>query len=296
MTTFTKIHHHKSYPAIDPTSSANSQKGRTVLITGSSAGIGFEIARAFISASASRVIILGRRQDVLDAAVSNLESWKPASSATIITPFRCDISHEIEIKELWEKLEREDIEVDGLILNAAKTGPLGATADWKKVWEYFEMNVLANLQMAQMFLAQGPEKGKAIVNVSTAAVHVNPVGDHGVYASSKASFTHLLQVLADEVDVECCQILSYHPGRILTESAKEAGFTEESFSWDSVELPAAWCVWASTKQASYLHGRYLWTNWDVDELFEMKERLEDQGFLKLGLQGVDSLSHDALFS
>jgi hypothetical protein len=63
-----------------------------------------------------------------------------------------------------------------------------------------------------------------------------------------------------------------------------------------VELPAAWCVWAATKQASYLHGRFLWTDWGVDELLEMKERFNDPGFLKLGLQGVDPVTPAAFFA
>lgn len=55
-----------------------------------------------------------------------------------------------------------------------------------------------------------------------------------------------------------------------------------------VELPAAWCVWASTKQASFLHGRFLWSSWGVDELQGMKDRFEDPSFLKLGVNGVVS--------
>jgi NAD(P)-dependent dehydrogenase (short-subunit alcohol dehydrogenase family) len=62
---------------------------------------------------------------------------------------------------------------------------------------------------------------------------MNPSNDHGVYASSKAGFTQMLQYLADEVPVDRCQILSCHPGRIFTEGAAAAGFTEDSIEWDS---------------------------------------------------------------
>lgn len=63
-----------------------------------------------------------------------------------------------------------------------------------------------------------------------------------------------------------------------------------------VELPAAWCVWATTKAATFLHGRFLWTDWDVDELLDVKDRFNDPGFLKLGLQGVDPVSPEMLFA
>jgi hypothetical protein len=53
MTTFTKVQYRNPYPAIDPASPVNFQAGRTITITGASSGIGFEMAYAFLTASAS---------------------------------------------------------------------------------------------------------------------------------------------------------------------------------------------------------------------------------------------------
>lgn len=160
MTTLTKVHHRKPYPAIDPSSPANSQAGRTILVTGSSAGIGFEIAKAFITASASCVIILGRRQEVLTAAVKELEASLPADATVKILARKCDIGNAKETEALWVYLKREGIDVDVMILNAAKTGPMTFSGEVARVWDSFEVNVLANLTMTRKFLAQGPEKGK----------------------------------------------------------------------------------------------------------------------------------------
>lgn len=56
-----------------------------------------------------------------------------------------------------------------------------------------------------------------------------------------------------------------------------------------VSLPANFLVWAATKRAAFLHGRFVWTNWDVEELAALNPKLEeDKGFLKVGLQGVKS--------
>jgi hypothetical protein len=54
----------------------------------------------------------------------------------------------------------------------------------------------------------------------------------------------------------------------------------------SANLPGSFCVWAATKQAEFLHGRFVWANWDVEELAAMKE-MADPGFLKMGLQSID---------
>lgn len=59
----------------------------------------------------------------------------------------------------------------------------------------------------------------------------------------------------------------------------------------TVELPADFCVWLSTSQADFLHGRFVWAHWDIDELTAMKERiLSDPGLLKIGLQGVEHVN------
>lgn len=59
--------------------------------------------------------------------------------------------------------------------------------------------------------------------------------------------------------------------------------------FDEASLPGNFFVWAATKKASFLHGRFLWTNWDVEELMSMKDKFEaDQGFLRPGLQGAAS--------
>jgi hypothetical protein len=54
-------------------------------------------------------------------------------------------------------------------------------------------------------------------------------------------------------------------------------------------------VWASTEAARFLHGRYVWANWNVSELEVKKPELEaDFGFLKIGLQEIPSVDYRTL--
>lgn len=63
----------------------------------------------------------------------------------------------------------------------------------------------------------------------------------------------------------------------------------------AVELSAAFCVWVS-KQA-FLHGRFVWANWDAEELVAMQDDiLRDKGMLRIGLQGVEHVSPATLFA
>ena len=50
-------------------------------------------------------------------------------------------------------------------------------------------------------------------------------------------------------------------------------------------------MWASTAQAAFLHGRFVWCHWDVEEMVAMQPRFQaDPGFLRIGLQGIPPIS------
>jgi hypothetical protein len=40
-----------------------------------------------------------------------------------------------------------------------------------------------------------------------------------------------------------------------------------------VRLPGDFAVWLASPEASFLTGRFVWAQWDVDELLTLKERL-----------------------
>lgn len=73
-------HHRKSYPVISPSRPELSQKGRVVLVTCASEGIGYAIARSFGHAGAAKVIVTGRRKGALDEAVASLTKLSPQTT------------------------------------------------------------------------------------------------------------------------------------------------------------------------------------------------------------------------
>jgi hypothetical protein len=55
------------------------------------------------------------------------------------------------------------------------------------------------------------------------------------------------------------------------------------------ELCGAFAVWAASKEAAFLHGRFVWCSWDVEELAagELRRRLdEDPDFLRASIVGL----------
>ena len=61
----TTTFHSKTYPTLSPTRPELSAKGKNVIITGGGTGIGAETARYYAQAGASRIAILGRREQPL---------------------------------------------------------------------------------------------------------------------------------------------------------------------------------------------------------------------------------------
>jgi hypothetical protein len=57
----------------------------------------------------------------------------------------------------------------------------------------------------------------------------------------------------------------------------------------AAELPGQFAVWLASPEARFLHGRFVWTEWDVDELKNgpLRKRIEeDPWFLKVGVKGL----------
>ena len=52
-----------------------------------------------------------------------------------------------------------------------------------------------------------------------------------------------------------------------------------------VSLPASFNVWLASPEARFLKGRFLWANWDVDELKAQAKEIEAGMQLNIGLVG-----------
>jgi hypothetical protein len=41
-------------------------------------------------------------------------------------------------------------------------------------------------------------------------------------------------------------------------------------------LPGDFAVWLASPEAKFLSGRFVWAQWDVDELLKLKERVANE--------------------
>ncbi|KAJ3982296.1 short-chain dehydrogenase/reductase [Lentinula detonsa] len=300
----TKTHHSGTYPAISPTKPSLSQAGKTILITGGASGIGFEIARSFVKASASRIIILSRRTSALDIASEKLRDEFPSSGTEFLTR-QADIGDDSSITSVWDSLNSQNILVHVLVLNGVHATPFGPdtlSMDKGELMKGFDVNVGGNFLMSSKFVKQplrSTDQQLNLVNLSTAGIQRHPAPSQNPYTTSKAAFAALLGRIADERSVEDVQIISFHPGLLCTEGTVSY-FGQKLPRWDKMALPADFAVWAASKEASWLHGRFVWAHWDVDELRADKaistQLEQEKGFLKVAVQGLGGVSFDSYFN
>ncbi len=164
-------------------------EGRVALITGASRGIGLAIAHRIV-AEAGSVVITGRKQEALDAAVAEL-----GDAATGIAGRADDPEHRAEVfAVLAEQHGRLDHLVNNAGINPAY-GPL-LTADPAAARKIIDVNVLSALDWIRQAAALGGLR--SIVDIaSVAGIAASPM--IGLYGISKAALINLTQQLAAEL-------------------------------------------------------------------------------------------------
>lgn len=287
MTDFTKIFRRTTYPKISPLAPSNDQSGRTILVTGASEGVGFGISKAFAEAHSDRVIILSRSQTKLDKAKEAIKDSNP--KVTVLTR-ECDASDVSQVATLWERLSDDGLFVDVLVLNAARAGEAKSFSD---ATSFFHFNIVSNMHMIDHFQKQrNPDsKPKCLINISSAALQCYPYVPMA-YAASKAGFANYLCHLADLVAENEMRVINLHPGAVYTNAAaREGEVPRELPIWDHPSLSANMAVWTAGQDSAFLHGRFIWANYDAEELIGMKDAiLADPAFLKVGITGVNTFS------
>lgn len=187
----------------------------TILITGGSAGIGFEIAKLF-SEAGNQVIITGRNQQRLDEALAKL----PGATGIL-----GDISKKEDTAALVSTLKKDFPNLN-IVVNNAGQAYLNSLINNDKLFENAEDEMLTNYLSVirlneQLHPLLSQQEAAAIVNVSS-IVAIVP-GSIATYSASKAalhSYTLALRVKLSDTNIKVFELM---PPLVNTDFSKEIG-------------------------------------------------------------------------
>ena len=186
----------------------------TVIITGASRGIGFELTKLFLNAN-YQVIALTRHTDTLEA-LSN-------EKLQIIST---DLSSKISIDKAVFAIKEKHQTIDFVINNAGtlvnKPFEDILYSDLEKT---YQVNVFAPFYLSQQLLSVLGKKTKAhIVNISSIGGFQGSVKFAGLssYSSSKAALVGLTECMAEEFKEKNITVNCLALGAVQTEMLAEA--------------------------------------------------------------------------
>jgi uncharacterized oxidoreductase len=190
----------------------------TVLITGGSAGIGFETAKSFAENN-NHVIIIGRNQQRLDKAVALLKN---------ATAIKSDVSKAEDVEKLVVRLHKDFPQLNVVINNAASAYVYNMTETdsnaFEKASEEILTNYLAIIRLNEKLLPLLKQQAEAaIVNVSSIVAFAAPAATMPTYGASKAalhSYTNSLRIVLEDTPVKVFELM---PPLVDTEFSEAIG-------------------------------------------------------------------------
>jgi NAD(P)-dependent dehydrogenase (short-subunit alcohol dehydrogenase family) len=170
-------------------------ENKVVIVTGSSRGIGFAIARAFADANA-RVVVNGRNLENLENACSELEHCGER-----VLALRGDASVETDINRIVKVTKQHFGRIDVLVNNAATTGVGVSVAEMPTdLWDsVLNVNLRGAFLFSRAVIPHLVENGWGrIINIGGLSSK-NPLPFAAADAAAKAGLLALTRVLAAEL-------------------------------------------------------------------------------------------------
>ncbi|MEH7512986.1 SDR family oxidoreductase [Gottfriedia acidiceleris] len=171
------------------------QMGKTVLITGPTEGIGYELTKLFAKDHLNLVLVARNKIKLEEIANSLIKQFN--IKVLVISE---DLSKAHSAKAIFDQVSKSQIEIDILVNNAgvALYGDFGQT-DLKKELEMIQLNIVTLTELVKYFLPNMLQKksGQIINIASTSAFQPGP--KMSVYAASKAYVLSFSEALSEEL-------------------------------------------------------------------------------------------------
>jgi short-subunit dehydrogenase len=203
-------------------------KGKKVLITGGSTGIGKALLKELISCGVNDFAIIGRSQDKLDKLKKDFENIN-------FILVQGDVSQLSDIERLVKEVNKQWGNLDLLINNAGviSTGSLQTISD-ADIINQININLTGLILLTKKalpLLLKSEEAG--LMNISSGLGYIaKPF--YSVYAATKAGVKHFSEAMRRELIFENIHVMTVYP----TATDTDMMITSKIENMDSAELVA----------------------------------------------------------
>ncbi|GBE89714.1 Short chain dehydrogenase citE [Sparassis crispa] len=269
---FVPTKRYDTYPAIDPIKSTLT--GKVVLITGASRGIGRPMAIAFAQAAVSGLVLLAR-SDTATTEAACLAAQRPGHSLKVLT-LAVDITNLEQVSDAARRVEEMFGRLDVIINNAGYADPwktMGET-DPNEWWRTWEVNMRGTFNVTHAFLPLLTKCGgdRTIMNLVSAAAHW-AIKHCSAYQTSKFALMRFTELLMEDHGDQGVLAYAVHPCATPTDMNADLPEEVKKRLIDTPELAAHSIVWLARERREWLGGRYVSTQWDVDELLQKTQEI-----------------------
>ena len=187
-------------------------KGKTILITGCSSGVGRMLATEL--SKENHVIAVARREDKLKQFFSKCAN---------ITIFKCDITNENELSSLFDKIDNNFPNIE-IIINCAGIMSSGKVED-VEINDFLysiNLNALAPLKIVKHFLQSMKNNNYGRIINFTSGAPLNNFAGYSMYSGSKSLLNSWTITLGYELVGTNVLINLMSPGPVRSEMAPNA--------------------------------------------------------------------------
>lgn len=202
---------------------------KTVVITGSARGLGFEMAKMFRKHS-YQVVISDVNTDDLNVAKTTL---KTISGTGRILACRCDITQEADLENLIETTVKEMGGIDIWINNAGINQPEKAIWELSKaeIERLVEVDLLGTIHASRLVSKFMIDQNKgALYNVEGHGSNDAIIKGLSIYGTTKRAVTYFTDALSKELEDTPVLVGKLSPGIMITD------FVVNAFSNQKIEL------------------------------------------------------------
>jgi NAD(P)-dependent dehydrogenase (short-subunit alcohol dehydrogenase family) len=208
---------------------ATKHHGRIALVTGGTSGIGLATAQR-LALEGATVIVTGRRQEHLDAAVGTI-----GRNALGV---QGDVANLEDLDRLFATIKDRHGRLDILFANAGSGEfmPLGSITE-AHFDKTFDTNVKGTLFTVQKALPLMPAGAAIVINGSMAAAKGMPA--FSVYSASKAALRSFARAWSVDLKGRDIRINVVAPGTIITPGYRAGGLSDEQIYGIKAQASAA---------------------------------------------------------